>query len=341
MPRGPRLDTRGALHHVMVRGLDRQVIFRTDEDRRDFLERLGNACEATGLRVLAWALLPNHAHLLIRTGVRPLSMAMRILLAGYAGAFNRRHKHIGHLFQNRYKSILVEEEPYTLLLVQYIHLNPIRAGVAKGMTGLDRYQWTGHYALLGRAAYPWQATEEVLGRFAEAKRTARHRYHQFIAAGLTQGRRPELQGGGLRRSVYGWQGVAALRRGREAWAADERVLGGSEFVERVLATVAESSVPSKALAEKAFPGLLRRCAAAWGLSPTELAGGGRRRAVARARMAASYLAVQHLGMPIARVAELVGISPTVVREGGARGERLLQERGLTPEALLPGEWKYP
>jgi putative transposase len=325
----------------MVRGLDRQPIFRTDEDRREFLDRLGDACDVTDLRVLAWALLPNHAHLLVRTGVRPLSTAMRILLTGYAGVFNRRHKHTGHLFQNRYKSILVEEEPYLLQLVQYIHLNPIRTGVVKGMTALDRYPWTGHHTLLGRTAHPWQATVEVLGRFAETKRVARRRYHQFVASGLTQGRRRDLQGGGLRRSANGWKGVAALRRGREAWAADERVLGSSEFVERVLSTVAESSVPSKVLAEKAFPGLLRRCATAWGLSPAELVGGGRRRAVARARMAASYLAVQHLGMSIARVAELVGISPTVVREGGTRGERLLRERGLTPDALLPGEWKYP
>ena len=77
----------------------------------------------------AWALLPNHAHLLVRTGVRPLARTMGVLLGGYAGAFNRRHRRQGHLFQNRYKSIVVEEEPYRLELTRYIHLNPLRAGL--------------------------------------------------------------------------------------------------------------------------------------------------------------------------------------------------------------------
>ena len=85
----------------MVRGLNRQVIFQDDKDREDFLARLKMVCVTTGLHVLAWALLPNHAHLLLRTGTRPLSRAMRSLLTGYAGAFNPRHRRIGHLFQKK------------------------------------------------------------------------------------------------------------------------------------------------------------------------------------------------------------------------------------------------
>ena len=118
MPRQARLDAPGVLHHVMVRGLERRPIFRDDVDRRDFWARVGALVEATGLTVYAWALLPNHAHLLLRTGRRPLARCMRSLLTGYAGAFNRRHKRVGHLFQNRYKSIVVEEEPYLLELVR-------------------------------------------------------------------------------------------------------------------------------------------------------------------------------------------------------------------------------
>jgi REP element-mobilizing transposase RayT len=100
----------------MVRGIDRQVIFRDDLDRTDFLARLATTVKLGGLAVYGWALLPNHAHLLIRTGPRPLARCMRALLTGYAGAFNRRHKRTGHLFQNRYKSIVIEEEPYLLEL---------------------------------------------------------------------------------------------------------------------------------------------------------------------------------------------------------------------------------
>jgi putative transposase len=122
MPRGPRLDAPGVLQHVMVRGLERRAIFRDDRDRADFLERLASVNERTGLEILAWALLPNHFHLLVRsprprtagTPQATLATAMRQLLTGYAGAFNRRHRRNGTLVQGRYKSILVEEEPYLL-----------------------------------------------------------------------------------------------------------------------------------------------------------------------------------------------------------------------------------
>ncbi len=99
MPRAARLDAPGVLHHVMGRGLDRQIIFRDDKDRADFVRRLATLAEAHAFTVYAWALLPNHFHLLVRTGSRPLPRSMRTLLTGYAGAFNRRHHRTGHLFQ--------------------------------------------------------------------------------------------------------------------------------------------------------------------------------------------------------------------------------------------------
>jgi REP-associated tyrosine transposase len=101
MPRQARLDAPGVLHHVMVRGIERTTLFRDDADRNDFVARLAALAEAGALTIYAWALLPNHAHLLVRTGTRPLPRSMRSLLTGYAGAFNRRHKRVGHLFQNR------------------------------------------------------------------------------------------------------------------------------------------------------------------------------------------------------------------------------------------------
>jgi len=133
----------------MVRGIERRRISEAPTDRRDFLTRLEVVVRQTGLQVLAWALLPNHVHLLVRTGPQPLATAMRRLLTGYAVAFNHRHKRQGHLFQNRYKSVLVEEEPYLLELTRYIHLNPIRARVVPNIVVLDRYPWTGHSAVMG------------------------------------------------------------------------------------------------------------------------------------------------------------------------------------------------
>lgn len=326
----------GALHHVMIRGLDRQLIFRTEEDREDFIDRLTDVHKETGLTTLAWALLPNHAHLLIRTGQRPLSTAMRSLLTGYAGAFNRRHRRVGHLFQNRYKSILVEEEPYLLELVRYIHLNPLRVGLVKDLAGLTRYPWSGHSALVGKVSRPWQEQAEILGRFGSGQGLAKRRYLEFMAAGAPQGRRPELQGGGLVRSLGGWKRVAVLRRGREAWAADERILGESDFVIQMQREATAVVPVPRAKALTVFPKILVRCARAFGVAHTEIVSGSRRRVVAHARMVVGALAVQEIGLPIREVARRLGVSPTVVRENLWRAQELLAGRGLTAENLLRG-----
>jgi len=336
MPRGSRLDLPGALHHVMVRGLARQVIFHDDADRTDFLSRVATVSQATGLQVLAWALLPNPAHLLVRTGQRPLATAMRTLLTGYAGAFNRRHRRVGHLFQNRYKSILVEEDPYLLELVRYIHLNPLRLNLVHDFGGLARYPWSGHPALLGLVSRPWQAVDEVLRQFSSSPGVARRRYRDFAAAGASQGRRPDLQGGGLVRSIGGWEKVLRLRRGREEWAADERILGGSEFVDEIRREMAaRTRLLPRAKALVILPIVIKRCAAMWGLMPEELIGGSRRRAITQARTVVSRVAVRELGLSHTEVARHLSVSPSAVRAGVSRGEIIIVKRGLTARALLP------
>ena len=149
MPRQARLDSPGTLHHVMGRGIERADIFRNRFDRKDFIERLAELCREGYFAVYAWALMSNHFHLLIRTKDRPLSTGMRKLLTGYVINFNRRHKRFGHLFQNRYKSIVCEDDPYLLELTRYIHLNPLRKKMVPGMEELKRYPWTGHSAIMG------------------------------------------------------------------------------------------------------------------------------------------------------------------------------------------------
>jgi len=133
MARQARLDAPGTLHHVMGRGIEGIKIFRNKTDREDFLARMGDRCDGEALKVYAWALLDNHFHLLARTGKEPLSLNMRKLLTGYVVNFNRRHRRYGHLFQNRYKSIICEDDPYLLELTRYIHLNPLRAGMVKSL----------------------------------------------------------------------------------------------------------------------------------------------------------------------------------------------------------------
>ena len=143
MPRQPRLDMPGALHHIMVRGIDKTDIFIDDQDRLVFLERLAKNIIEGKCSVYAWVLMNNHAHLLFKSGFKGISSVMRSLLTGYAIYFNRKHKRTGHLFENRYKSILCEEDRYLLALIRYIHLNPVRAGIVKEIDSLDRYPWCG------------------------------------------------------------------------------------------------------------------------------------------------------------------------------------------------------
>jgi putative transposase len=136
MPIQARLDAPGVLHHVMARGIERTKIFRNRKDREDFLSRLEERVRAGGWLVYAWALMPNYIHLLVRTGLQPLSTNMRKVMTGYVVNFNRRHKRFGHLFQNRYKSIVCEEEAYLLVLTRCIHLNPLRGGVVTDLPKL-------------------------------------------------------------------------------------------------------------------------------------------------------------------------------------------------------------
>lgn len=143
MPRQARLDAPGTLHHVMGRGIEKTAIFRKEEDRKDFLNRVALLYQGKAWKVYAFALMDNHFHLLVRTERQSLSYSMKKLLTGYVVNFNRRHKRYGHLFQNRYKSIICEDDPYLLELTRYIHLNPLRAAVVKGIGELNRYEWTG------------------------------------------------------------------------------------------------------------------------------------------------------------------------------------------------------
>jgi len=239
MPRKSRIDAPGALHHIIARGIDRRDIFKDDKDRDNFLERLGDILAKTQTFCFAWALIPNHFHLVLKTGATPISTVMRRLLTGYAVSFNRRHRRYGHLFQNRYKSILCQEDTYLLELVRYIHLNPLRAGIVNNLRTLDKYRYCGHAVILRKRKNNWQNTEYVLRMFAKKVSKARNRYREFVKKGMAQGKRPELVGGGLVRSLGGWSAVKALRKVGAYMKGDERILGGGDFVESILAKAKE------------------------------------------------------------------------------------------------------
>ena len=139
MPRLARLDAPGVLHHVIIRGIERKNIFRTNKDRDDLLTRLDDLLPATNTSCYAWALLSKHAQFLFQTSNIPLSTLMHRLLPGYVVSFNRRYRRYGPLFQNRFKSTICQEDVYLKELVRYIHLNPLRANIVPTLSRLNNY----------------------------------------------------------------------------------------------------------------------------------------------------------------------------------------------------------
>ena len=218
----------------MVRGIERKQLFNEDEDYQDFLERIAKALKGSGAVIYAWALMLNHIHLLIKIGKQALSKIMKRVLTGYALGYNRRHKRAGYLYQGRYKSIVCEEEAYLLELVRYIHLNPLRVGVVKTLEELDKYKWSGHRIIMGRGKIEWQDKEEILSRFGKTKSEARRKYREFVREGIKQGKREDLTGGGLIRSLGGIGRAVLAKLGKEKQMYDQRILGDGNFVEGLL-----------------------------------------------------------------------------------------------------------
>ena len=319
MPRRPRLDLEGTLQHVMVRGIDRASIFRGDTDRRNFLDRLGKIVEETNTCIYAWALVPNHFHLLVRSSQAGLPTFMRRLLTGYAIAFNLRHKRRGHLFQNRYKSIVCEEDPYFLELVRYIHLNPLRSHLVKDFGQLDSYPWSGHRALLGRARIAWQDCDYVLSWFGTKEKAAREAYRKFVAQGASQGQRPELTGGGLVRSLGGIGEIMRLK-GKDRPLTDDRILGSGKFVQQLIKKVDPTGKSHISLPDsiaRMHSMITSRCKDE-GLTLEALTAGSKAGRIPRIRAGLAWQIFDELGLSYAEIARALGVSTSGVSRMIAR-----------------------
>lgn len=314
MPRQARLDAPGTLHHVIARGIERRAIFLGSADYEDFLGRLEAAVVWGGASLFAWALLPNHFHLLLRTGEARLPSIMRRILTGYAVCFNLRHQRHGHVFQNRYKSIVCEEEAYLLELVRYIHLNPLRAGLVASAEALAGFPYAGHSVLMGRVERSWQEVGEILERFGRSADQGREGYERFVWEGAPEGRRPELVGGGLRRSCGDWMERHGARREEQedAPAYDERVLGSSEFVQDLLA---ESDWERRQALPKIrvrLDELGAEVVEAAGIAEEELRSGVKRPPAVAARRTFIEVAVREFGHSGAAVARYLGVVSSTV-----------------------------
>jgi len=293
MPRLARLDAPGILHHVIGRGIERKKIFFNDIDRSDFIDRIADAVEDGAMDVYAWVLMPNHYHILCKTQNRPLASSMRKILTGYVVNFNRRHRRYGHLFQNRYKSIVCQEDRYLRELVRYIHLNLLRAGLVKDIQELSHNLWSGHAALMDKVKREWQDTEYVLSFFGQ-DRYRRRNYQRYLQKGVSLGRRPELVGGGLVRSLGGWSEVLALKSRGEKQRSDQRILGDSEFVQEVISGLDDLVKKNLRLSGQRMDiaALAEQVWNKYHISMSELCCGSRRQVVVEARGSLSWIAVR-------------------------------------------------
>jgi REP element-mobilizing transposase RayT len=327
MPRKARIDAPGALHHIICRGIAKSKIFLDAKDRHSFLKRLEKILTDTNTPCYAWALMPNHFHLLLRTGIVPISTVMRRLLTGYAIYHNRRHSRQGHLFQNRYKSILCQENKYLLELVRYIHLNPLRGKLVKGIEYLDEYPYCGHSVILGNTSNSWQEIDKILALFHDKRYLALRSYRNFVKKGVAQGQRPDLLGGGLVRSVGGWSAFISMRQAKNYQKGDERILGDGDFVEQTLKAADEAMEKKSVLRARGFDldKIAMRVADLLEMDTAYVWASGRYPHIVRARSLLCYWAVRELGMSMALLSKKLNISIPAVSKSVVRGEKIARD----------------
>lgn len=326
MARQGRIHAPGAVQHVTIRAITRDAIFYDDVDREAFLNRAAAVFTEARASCYAFALVAGHVHLLLRAGTTGVSDIMRRLLTGYSVSFNKRHKRSGHLFQNRYKSILCEEEPYLLPLVRRIHLNPLRAHEVPDFDSLDSYPYSGHSAVMGYCPREWLDRAYILMQFDEEAEMGRRLYRTFVEEGISEGRRDDLAGGGFARSNKGWRPSPHAGNLK----SDERILGSSRFVVEVMRAAKETWDWGHrgAVTGADFAAVQERVAALFRLTPEEVLLAGKYPSRVAARSVLCYFLVRELGMTATEAAQRLGMGQPAVSIAVRRGEAIVRERGL-------------
>jgi REP element-mobilizing transposase RayT/uncharacterized protein YjiS (DUF1127 family) len=267
----------------MIRGIERRQIFHDTEDYEDFLSRLDRLIPELGFLCFAWVLMPNHAHLALQTGPVPLRRLMARLETGYAVTFNRRHRRVGHLLQNRYQSRLLKSDRDLLGLVRYIHCNPLRAGLVPSAETLGGFPWCGHGALTGvRPTRAFEAPKATLRLLAEEPTEAR-------------------------RQLCHW-----MRQSPDS----------TDFAPRPLEEApAEQPWPDFASPETvALKELIQAVCTARGLPPEALGSRRRSRRVLEARSELARRAIRDLGLSSRAVARALGVSDSTVSRALERSD---------------------
>jgi putative transposase len=273
MSRKPRIHYPGAVYHVIQRGNARQDIFFDDKDRYRFYLIMQEGIERFGHRVFAFCLMTNHIHLALQVGEVSLSRIMQNLTFRYTRWVNWRLKRSGHLFQGRYKSVLVDEDSYLLELCAYIHLNPVRASMVEAP---ESYPWSSHKAYLGKELIPWLDTAYILSRFSTTLSRARRQFVEFVAERSNDGHQEEFYGKG---------------------SMDNRVMGEDRFVEKVLEKTESIPVRKPGIEE-----VLQEIKKLYDLQEEDIVASGQKRLQSEARSMAAWAVQELTDEPLTKLA---------------------------------------
>ena len=302
MARKPRLHYPGACYHVILRGNGGNDIFFDKKDRARFFFLLQEGIERYKHRIHAYCLMTNHIHLAVQVGDVPLSRIMQNVSFRYTRYMNRRKKQVGHLFQGRYKALLIDADRYLLELVRYIHNNPVRAGMIKTP---EKYDWSSHNVYLGNVSVPWLTTDWVLSQFASPKKRAIDLYRDFVSDGKDEKHRIEFHQGNI----------------------EGRILGEDRFGEEAL-TRASQKVTYKVTLEQVLQEVCRH----YEIDQDVLSSGGRHRRISEPRSVAAlivretdHLSLIDLSRRLQR--DLSGLSQAAARlENRLKKEKDLSEK---------------
>jgi REP element-mobilizing transposase RayT len=292
MARKPRIHFPGAVYHVILRGNAGHPVFFDDADRYRFYLYLQYAVEKFGCRIHSFCLMTNHIHLVVQTDAISLSRIMQNISLRYTKWItkwiNYTQNRMGHLFQGRYKALLLDADRYLMELVRYIHLNPVRAGM---VVAPDEYQWSGHAAYLGRENLTWLTTEWVLSLFSRKSEDARARYAQFVADGMGETRREEFYTG--------------LKEGR--------ILGDDSFADKALMKADQRQDFHYRIED-----VVQVVCRSYGLTLDQLKQAGKARPYAEARAVAAYFVRELPGPSFTALGQLLGRDIASLGRAGTR-----------------------
>jgi len=300
MARKKRVEFPGAFYHVLARGNNKQLIFKDEQDYKVYIIRLKRYHNRYKFTLYAYTLMPNHIHLLIETGLTPLSKIMQGIQESYTYYFHKKYKSVGHLFQGRYKAILCQRDTYLLELVRYIHLNPVRAALVRNS---DDYPWSSHPVYSGYLNQSFVEREFIFKMLSENESEAERIYRQFIRDGVEKGRRDDFYN-----------------------VIDQLYLGSPEFVESINQRI-KSKIKNKThkveknikvpqiqdlliTKKKSLPEILKIVSRITKVSPQSILGDNKERYVSDARSLFIFIAVREGGISNNSLANFLEKSPS-------------------------------